>query len=161
VPDRARFDLVCAFEVLEHIDDDITALRAWREHLEPGGRLLLSVPAHRDRFGAADAAVGHHRRYDRVDLERVLEKAGFEVVWVRGYGAGLGHALEAVRNALLRRRAAVDRTAGTARSGRLYQPPPAAAPVVAALAAPFRALQAPWSGRGSGDGYVALAARAG
>ena len=39
------FDLVCAFEVLEHIEDDDAALTEWRARVRPGGRLLLSVPA--------------------------------------------------------------------------------------------------------------------
>jgi polysaccharide pyruvyl transferase WcaK-like protein/SAM-dependent methyltransferase len=153
----ATFDLVCAFEVLEHIDDDEGALRSWREHLVPGGHLLLSVPAHQDRFGPTDIAVGHVRRYDRTDLETTLEKAGYRMVWVRGYGAGLGHALEATRNRLLRRRGDLSRDDATARSGRLFQPPAVLGPVVAAGVAPFRMLQAPFSARGAGVGYVVLA----
>src|SRR5688572_6710529 len=57
------FDVVCSFEVLEHIDDDVGALASWVERLEPGGLVWLSVPAHQDRFDAADEAVGHLRRY--------------------------------------------------------------------------------------------------
>ena len=55
---------MCAFEVLEHIDDDALALKQWREYLRPSGWLLLSVPAHQDQYGAADELVGHYRRYD-------------------------------------------------------------------------------------------------
>ena len=44
------FDLVCAFEVLEHINDDGEALEQWREYLRPGGWLLLSVPAHQAQY---------------------------------------------------------------------------------------------------------------
>jgi 2-polyprenyl-3-methyl-5-hydroxy-6-metoxy-1,4-benzoquinol methylase len=154
-----RFDLVCAFEVLEHIDDDESALRAWRDRLEPGGHLLLSVPAHRDRFGACDVAVGHYRRYDRADIEAVLRATGFDVQWVRGYGAGLGHALEAWRNRALAGESTSDRKQATARSGRLWQPRAALGPVVAAGVTPFRLAQRPWSRRAAGVGYVVLAAR--
>src|SRR5580658_844251 len=45
-----QFDLVCAFEVLEHIEDDAQALAEWAGLLRPGGWLLLSVPAHQRRF---------------------------------------------------------------------------------------------------------------
>ena len=48
------FPLLMAFEVLEHIEDDEGALRAWREWLAPGGTLLLSVPAHASKWGAGD-----------------------------------------------------------------------------------------------------------
>ena len=53
-----RFDLVCAFEVLEHIEDDQNALIQWTAHLRPGGWLLISVPAHQRRYAAADELVG-------------------------------------------------------------------------------------------------------
>ena len=62
------FDLVCAFEVLEHIEDDVGALRAWADPVGPGGHLLLSVPAGPERFGPMDELVGHFRRYDEEDL---------------------------------------------------------------------------------------------
>ena len=154
-----RFDLVCAFEVLEHIEDDTAALIAWRERVDKGGHVLLSVPAHQRRFGASDAAVGHYRRYDRADLDQLLRSAGLEAVWVRGYGAGLGHALETTRNLVLRGSRSRDRDDATARSGRLLQPSPRLGRAVAIGVAPFRALQRPWSQRGQGVGYVVLAAR--
>ena len=46
-----RFDLVCAFEVLEHIEDDAAAVKDWASRLRPGGWLLLSVPAYQRRYG--------------------------------------------------------------------------------------------------------------
>src|SRR5207247_4128875 len=46
-----RFDLVCAFEVIEHIEDDADALGAWRDRLRTGGCVLLSPPPHPNRFG--------------------------------------------------------------------------------------------------------------
>jgi 2-polyprenyl-3-methyl-5-hydroxy-6-metoxy-1,4-benzoquinol methylase len=46
-----RFDVVCAFEVLEHLHDEVEALRRWQRHLAPGGSLIVSVPAGRARFG--------------------------------------------------------------------------------------------------------------
>lgn len=55
------FDYLFAFEVLEHIEDDIAALTQWAEALRSDGRLLLSVPAHERKYGASDAMVGHVR----------------------------------------------------------------------------------------------------
>lgn len=121
------FDLACAFEVLEHIDDDAGALTQWSSHLNPGGWLLISVPAFQSRYGPADELVGHFRRYNPESLREVLEKAGFKDIDLRQYGMPLGYALETARNTIAKRRltqrtaptTVVDRTAG---SGRLLQP---------------------------------------
>jgi SAM-dependent methyltransferase len=155
----ARFDMVCAFEVLEHIDDDVAALTEWRAHLNPGGYVLLSVPAHGRRFGPADELAGHFRRYDSDELEARLDKAGFSMVRLTSHGAGLGQVLERGRNQLAQRRAlASTLEQRTAASGRLFQPHSAvAAAACAALALPFRALQAPFASGDFGTGYVALA----
>ena len=71
------FDAVCAFEVLEHIEDDAGALRAWRERLRPDGRLLMSVPLYQRRYAAADRFVGHFRRYDPEPLGELLRETGY------------------------------------------------------------------------------------
>ena len=47
--------------------------------LQAGGRLLLLVPAHRRLYGTIDEAIGHHRRYERQDLVRLLSECGLEV----------------------------------------------------------------------------------
>ena len=90
-----RFDLVCAFEVLEHIEDDAAALKEWATRLRPGGWLLLSVPAYQRRYGPADELVGHFRRYDPDALVALLASCGFGETEVRHYGFPLGYALEA------------------------------------------------------------------
>ena len=73
------FDLLIAFEVLEHIEDDAGALASWLELLKPGGQLLISVPAHRRRWNLTDVLVGHYRRYDRKDVEALLRGAGLTI----------------------------------------------------------------------------------
>lgn len=74
-----RFDSIVCFNVLEHIAEDATALRAFSCLLRPGGRLLLVVPAHAALYGETDRTVGHERRYDKPSLRRRLGAAGLDV----------------------------------------------------------------------------------
>lgn len=100
-PDPAwegTFDLLMAFEVLEHIDDDVGALTAWIRYLKPGGRILLSVPAHAHRWTATDTFAGHVRRYDRKDFVALGEKAGARVISCDNYGYPLANFVEPIKS---------------------------------------------------------------
>lgn len=154
VPEGSEFDLVCAFEVLEHIEDDAGALASWRRFIRPGGHLLLSVPAHPERFGPTDELVGHFRRYAERDLRQLLEKCGFGDVRTSFYGWPIGYAVESGRDVLTRRsRAGADSMAErTATSGRFRQPKEGS-PVASALEMatwPFRRIQRLTSRHGTG-----------
>ena len=81
----AGLDLVVAFDVLEHLPDDHGAAAEVLRVLRPGGRFLVAVPADQRLWSAHDEAVGHVRRYDRDELVRVLEGAGFTVAAVRSW----------------------------------------------------------------------------
>lgn len=141
-----RFDMVCAFEVLEHIEDDAGALKQWAGRVNPGGWLLLSVPAHQRRYAAWDRLVGHFRRYNPDELTKLVEAAGFQDVEIREYGAPLGYALEFGRNAIGRRRlkqmSDVSMEQRTGASGRLFQPSSTAVSALTRYGtAPFRYMQ--------------------
>jgi SAM-dependent methyltransferase len=71
-----RPDTIVMVNVLEHLADDVAALRAAAGLTVPGGRLVLWVPAHPALYGAFDARVGHHRRYTRDGLRSVVAAAG-------------------------------------------------------------------------------------
>ena len=73
------FDLVVALDVLEHVEDDAAALASLRHYLKPGGRLLITVPAHPWLWSEHDARHHHHRRYTRQELRERLEGAGFAI----------------------------------------------------------------------------------
>lgn len=75
-----RFDLVAVLDVLEHLDDDEGALRALAERLEPGGLILVSVPAFAFLWSRHDVVHHHKRRYTRRSLLAVAWAAGFEPV---------------------------------------------------------------------------------
>lgn len=77
--DDATFDLVTAFDVVEHMDDDLAGLSEMRRVLRPGGRVLLFVPTFMFLWGLQDDVSNHRRRYRLSQLRRVLEQAGFEI----------------------------------------------------------------------------------
>jgi SAM-dependent methyltransferase len=156
------FDLLCSFEVLEHLEDDTAALVEWRRRLREGGWLLVSAPAHQHRFGPHDRIVGHYRRYDPQAMRDLLERAGFVEPVVLTCGFPFGYALEVGRNAIGRlaaRHGDGSMDAQTAASGRWLQPPDEIGWLTAAIAAPFRLLQRPFVRTGLGTGLVALARR--
>jgi SAM-dependent methyltransferase len=62
------FDLVCALDVIEHVNDDDSALQELSRVLKQGGSLLISAPLHASRWTAFDDLVGHMRRYDPAEL---------------------------------------------------------------------------------------------
>lgn len=73
------FDVVCAFEVLEHIKDDSLMLKNLFFSMRRGGRLFISVPLFKKYWTEWDRMVGHYRRYSPIGLEDLLVKAGFEI----------------------------------------------------------------------------------
>lgn len=73
------YDLVVAFDVLEHIDDDHGALQEWRRVLKDGGMVLITVPAYRWLWTEHDVSLQHFRRYTRKHLRSTLEGANLNV----------------------------------------------------------------------------------
>jgi SAM-dependent methyltransferase len=88
-PFRVPFELVGAFDVLEHLDDDVGALRDLRALLATDGALLLSVPAHPQLWSYFDDAAQHKRRYTRAELARKVGAAGLRIVYLSHYMASL------------------------------------------------------------------------
>lgn len=88
------FDHLAAFEVLEHIEDDLGALSDWSQYLKRQGTLMISVPAHPERWNPADVWAGHYRRYTRTCLEDLVRNAGYELVEIQSYGFPLGNIME-------------------------------------------------------------------
>jgi 2-polyprenyl-3-methyl-5-hydroxy-6-metoxy-1,4-benzoquinol methylase len=70
------FDAVCAFDVIEHVDDDNAELRRLAAAVRPGGVVMVTVPAYRLLWGQMDNVAGHRRRYRLRGLERVMRAAG-------------------------------------------------------------------------------------
>jgi len=72
-----RIDTVVCLNVLEHIEDDRATLADMYDLLQPGGRLVLLVPAFAWLYGTLDEHLRHFRRYEKDELERKVREAGF------------------------------------------------------------------------------------
>jgi SAM-dependent methyltransferase len=72
-------DLICLFDVLEHVAEDEASLTAIRKMLKPGGRVMLTVPAHQWLWSTHDVELHHMRRYSRTLLRERIEKAGYAI----------------------------------------------------------------------------------
>lgn len=81
MPFAEAFDVVAAFDVLEHISEDEDALAAMRQAVKPGGGVLLSVPQHPLLWSMADKVAFHKRRYRRRELAEKVQRAGMDVIF--------------------------------------------------------------------------------
>jgi 2-polyprenyl-3-methyl-5-hydroxy-6-metoxy-1,4-benzoquinol methylase len=77
--DGERFDLITLLDVIEHVDDDVLALRTASSKLERGGRLLVTVPAFQLLWTSHDDVNQHRRRYTRGQLRKAMKSAGLRV----------------------------------------------------------------------------------
>src|SRR5579872_3081396 len=80
IPFQSEFDVLGAFDVLEHIPQDEQVLAQMREAVTPGGGILLTVPQHPFLWSYGDEFAKHARRYRAKELREKIERAGFEVV---------------------------------------------------------------------------------
>ena len=80
LPYEAEFDVVAAFDVIEHILEDVLVLQNFHRATKPGGYCLITVPQHQWLWSPMDEAACHKRRYSRKELHDKVETAGFRVV---------------------------------------------------------------------------------
>ncbi len=78
----AKVSAIGAFDVIEHIEDDIAFLRSCYEVLDEKGKLFIAVPAFQSLWSEDDIIAGHFRRYTTDSLTRVIEDAGFKVKYI-------------------------------------------------------------------------------
>jgi SAM-dependent methyltransferase len=71
--------------VLEHIEDDVGALRAIADAVEPGGEIVILVPAHPRLYGRLDREFGHFRRYTRGAVRQLVNGGGLELETLRSF----------------------------------------------------------------------------
>ena len=80
------FDLLCAFDIIEHVEDDLAALEELARVAAPEATLIVSVPLHPSLWTPFDTMVGHYRRYRPEDILHKLAQCGFEVTHSALYG---------------------------------------------------------------------------
>ena len=78
-PHEQTFDTVVCLNVIEHVQDDLQALRNIRDALEENGRAIILVPCGPGLYGTLDEVLGHFRRYTKHQLVDVAQQAGFHV----------------------------------------------------------------------------------
>jgi SAM-dependent methyltransferase len=101
---RYAFDTVVCINVLEHTNDDAVALTRVNQLLQPGGRVIVFVPAGKKLYGSLDRGVGHQRRYDKDELVAKLLAAGFAIEDV-GYQNQIGRVAWWLNSRLFKRQA--------------------------------------------------------
>ena len=75
-----HYDCICAFDVIEHVNDDLLVLRNFYEALKYKGILFVTVPANHGLWSEADEIANHKRRYDALELQEKLESEGFRIL---------------------------------------------------------------------------------
>jgi SAM-dependent methyltransferase/ribosomal protein S27AE len=89
IPLRDTFDLIGAFDVLEHVAEDEAVMTSIRAALVHDGIFLAAVPQHPALWSASDDVAHHVRRYPRGELDRKIAAAGFELLFSTSYAASL------------------------------------------------------------------------
>jgi SAM-dependent methyltransferase len=84
---ECEFDVVGAFDVLEHLVEDESALAQMFNAARPGGGLLVTVPQQRYLWSASDRFAMHQRRYSRAELRAKVRKAGFEIQRITSFNS--------------------------------------------------------------------------
>src|ERR1700681_3608983 len=85
IPFDSEFDVVCAFDVLEHVAEDDAALAQMFKAVRPGGGIIVSVPQHPWLWSAGDDFAHHKRRYRRAELKSKLRAAGFSLLRITSF----------------------------------------------------------------------------
>ena len=95
--ERGAYDLIAVLDVVEHIEDDVGALTAMAACLKPGGRILITVPAHQWMWSAHDVVNHHYRRYSKKTLGAAITRAGLRHNGLRWFNSLLFPAAVAAR----------------------------------------------------------------
>jgi SAM-dependent methyltransferase len=77
---KFKFDLICLFDVLEHVEDDFSSIAKIKKLLAPNGFLIIACPAYQWLYDDYDRALGHFKRYTKKNLNFILQRNHFRIV---------------------------------------------------------------------------------
>ncbi|BBB33128.1 conserved hypothetical protein [Thermotomaculum hydrothermale] len=97
----ADFDILMAFEVLEHIENDEIEFANWVNLLKSGGFIILSVPSNMSKWSISDEWAGHYRRYERKDIVRLCDKFDLTLIKIISYGFPLTEITDRLMNVVI------------------------------------------------------------
>jgi len=82
---KSEFDLIGAFDVIEHIQDDLLALRNMHSMLKPSGGCIITVPQHPHLWSTPDEIAYHKRRYTKTEIKKKLKACGFKIIRITSF----------------------------------------------------------------------------
>ncbi len=97
IPYQDPFDIVCAFDVIEHVDEDQESIKALYAITKPGGYAIFTVPAHPFLWSYHDSIHHHKRRYKKCGFTTLLKNAGYKIEFISYYNFWLFPIVVAVR----------------------------------------------------------------
>lgn len=152
------FDLVLAFEVLEHVEEDIQALKTIYGLIKSDGQFIMSVPAYQKKWQIQDITAGHIRRYERDELHSKLVSAGFSNIEIIDYGFPLTALMYPFRQALYKPETQISLQERSKISG-ISRPFFSRFPLwfLYPVYLPFIYLQKIFINKDLGDGFIAIA----
>jgi SAM-dependent methyltransferase len=80
-----QYDVVCAFDVIEHFENDTALLKQFNKSLKKDGVIYITVPAHPLLWQKTDIIGGHYRRYNRKTMTKLLTETGYEILTVKHF----------------------------------------------------------------------------
>lgn len=98
-----KYDILISCEVIEHIEDDLSALKLWASTLKADGVAVISSPSNPANFNALDLWAGHFRRYTHKSMTNLCENAGLEIIRFESYGYPLVDLTEKIRGWICKR----------------------------------------------------------
>jgi len=95
--ENKKFDIICMFDVLEHIDDDLGSLINLQNHLTPNGKIIITIPAFQWLYGPHDIFLHHKKRYTVVELIKLSSSANLKPIKISYFNCILFPLIAAVR----------------------------------------------------------------